>query len=475
MLTSHQIRFRTGKTVAEESVKAFQSKLQGKFIRPGDPEYDEARRVWNAMIDKYPAFIARCAGAEDVKAAVDFAREQDLPLAVRSGGHNAAGHAVCDGGLVIDLSLMNEVTVNPGARVARAEAGALLGDVDRTTQEHGLATPTGNISETGIAGLTLSGGLSWLRRKYGMSVDNLLAVEIVTADGRLQRASDEENADLFWAVRGGGGNFGVVTSFTFRLHHVGPEILFLTTMYPMEMGEQVLAAWRDWTLSAPEEASTDCLFWSIPAAPPFPEALHGRPVVVVGGMYVGEKEEGMKLFQPLRQIGEPLIDMTGPMPYVKAQSMFDPFFAEGSRQYWKSLYLDELSDEAMATIVKQARQRPSPRTMVPIRHLGGAISRVGDTETAVANRSAQYLFSADSTWDDPGNDETNITWTRNFWQTMHRFSAGGVFLSFPGMGEEGQQLLKAAHGPNHDRLAALKKKHDPENLFRLNQNIRPAD
>lgn len=474
MLNSREITSLRDTTLAEETVQAFQADLRGEIILPGDPEYDEARRIWNAMIDKYPALIARCGDAGDVAAAVNFAREQELPLAVRGGGHNVSGSAVCDDGLVIDLTLMNEVAVDEEARVAHVEAGATLGDVDRATQEHGLATPTGNMSRTGIAGLTLSGGLSWLRRKVGMSVDNLLAVEIVTADGRLRRASQDENEDLFWGVRGGGGNFGVVTSFEFRLHPVGPEILFLTTMYPIDLGQKVMTAWREWTLTAPEEASTDCLFWSIPASPPFPEPLHGAPVVVVAGMYAGPKEEGVEAFQPLRQIGEPLIDMTGPMAYTEAQSMFDPFFAEGSRQYWKSLYLDDLSDEAIATIVDRAKQRPSPRTLVPIRHLGGAISRVGETETAVGNRSAQYLFSADSTWDDPDDDEANVTWTRSFWREMHRFSHGGIFLSFPGMGEEGQQLVEAAHGPNHERLVALKNKYDPNNLFRMNQNISPT-
>ena len=473
MLSSREMVSEKGAMLDEESIRAFEAGLAREIIRPDDAAYDEARQVWNAMIDKYPALIARCADAEDVIAAVNFAREHDLRLAVRGGGHNVSGSAVCDDGLVVDMSLMREVTVDPEARVAHVEAGAKLGDVDRATQQHGLATPTGNVSETGIAGLTLSGGLSWLRRKHGMSVDNLLEVEIVTADGRLRRASEDENADLFWAVRGGGGNFGIVTNFDFHLHPIGPEILFLTTMYPIEMGQEVMTTWRDWTLSAPEEASTDCLFWSIPASPPFPEPLHGTPVVVVGGMYVGEKEEGLQVFQPLREIGEPLIDMTGPMPYTRAQSMFDPFFAEGSRQYWKSLYLEELSDGAIATIVERARQRPSPRTMVPIRHLGGAISRVGNRETAVAHRSAQYLFSADSTWDDPADDEVNVTWTRQFWQTMHRFSDRGAFLSFPGMGEEGQKLVEAAHGPNYERLTRLKKRYDPNNLFRLNQNIRP--
>lgn len=473
MLDSPETATQTATRLADQTTRNFEARFSGEIVHPGDPEYDEARQVWNGMIDKYPALIARCAGAEDVKAAVNFAREQELPLAVRGGGHNVSGSAVCDDGLVIDLGLMNEVTVDPEARVAHVEAGARLGEVDRATQEHSLATPTGNVSKTGIAGLTLNGGLSWLRRKAGMSVDNLLAVEIVTADGRLRRASEDENADLFWGVRGGGGNFGIVTNFEFRLHHIGPEILFLTTMYPIDLGERVLTAWRDWTLSAPEAASTDWLFWSIPGSPPFPGPLHGTPVVVVGGMYVGPTEEGLDVFRPLREVGEPLIDMTEPMPYTRAQSMFDPFFEDGLRQYWKSLYLDELSDEAIATIVEQAKQRPSLRTMVAIRHLGGAISEVGDTETAVANRSAQYLFSADSTWDDPADDEANVNWTRQFWRTMHRYSDRGAFLSFPGLGEDGEKLVKAAHGPNYERLVTIKKKYDPTNLFRLNQNIRP--
>lgn len=462
------------KTLTAAAINRLMTGVRGQVIHPGEADYDEARRVWNAMIDKRPALIVRCRHVEDVITAVNFAREQALPLAVRGGGHNVAGNATCDDGLVIDLSPLNAVQVDPEARVARVEAGATLGDVDRATQQYGLATPTGNVSETGIAGLTLSGGLSWLRRQYGMTVDNLLAVEIVTAGGRLLRASATENPDLFWGVRGGGGNFGVVTRFEFRLHAVGPEVLFLTTMYPVELAQNVLTAWRDWTRSAPEAASTDCLFWSIPASPPFPEPLHNRPVVAVAGMYAGPVEVSGPIFQPLRELGEPLIDLTGPMPYVVVQSMFDPFFGKGARQYWKALYLDELSDRAIAAIVARATTRPSPRTLVPVRHLGGAISRVADTETAVANRSAQYLFSADSSWDNPDDDETNLTWTRRFWQEMHRFSAGGVYLNFPGLGEEGQTLVQAGYGPNFERLVALKTQYDPTNLFRLNQNIRPT-
>jgi FAD/FMN-containing dehydrogenase len=455
--------------------------FQGELIRPGEPDYDSARRTWNGLIDKYPALIARCTGAEDVIAAVNFARKHELPLAVRGGGHDVAGNAVCDGGLVIDLSLskmpsevLKQVVVDPEACLARVGAGATLGEVDRVTQHYGLATPTGNVSATGIAGLTLSGGLGWLRRKYGMSVDNLLAVEMVTADGRLLRASQTEHPDLFWGVRGGGGNFGIVTRFEFRLHEVGPEVLFLTTMYPMAQAQEVLTAWRDWTLTAPEEASTDCLLWNIPASPPFPKSLHRTPVVILAGMYLGPAEEGLRLFQPLRALGDPVLDLTGPRSYLAVQSMFDPFFPNGLRYYWKSLYMDDINAEASAAIVRRARQRPSPQTLIPIRHIGGAISRVGDTGTAIANRRAQYLLSVDSTWDDPADDEKNIAWTRQVWAEMHQFSDGGVYLNFAGLGEENQTLVQAAHGANYARLVELKNTYDTGNLFRLNHNIEPT-
>jgi hypothetical protein len=354
-----------------------------------------------------------------VIAAVNVAREHELQLAVRSGGQNVAGHAVCNDGLVIDLSLLKQVVVDPEARLVRVGAGATLGDIDRVTQHYGLATPTGNVSTTCIADLTLSGGLGWLRRKHGLSVDNLLAVDIVTADGQLLRASQTEHPDLFWGVRGGGSNVGIVTSFEFRLHDVGPEVLFLTTLYPLAQAQEVLTAWHDWTLTAPEEASTDCLVCNIPASPAFPESLHQTPVVMLAGMYSGPVEEGMWLFQPLWELGDPVLDLTGPMPYLAGQTMFDPFYPEGFRPYSKSLYIEAINNEMIATIVARAAERPSPRTLVSIRHMGGAISRIGDTETAVANRRAQYLLSVDSTWDDPAGDEKNITWTRRFWSDIH--------------------------------------------------------
>jgi FAD/FMN-containing dehydrogenase len=447
-------------------------RVQGQVIQPGDPGYEAGRRVWNALIDRRPALILRCRHRDDVVAGIQFARDNQLSLAVRGGGHNVAGSATIDGGIVLDLSGMNAVQVDRAACLARVQAGAVLAEVDRETQRYGLATPTGNVSKTGIAGLTLSGGLGWLRRKHGMGIDNLVAVEMVTAGGRRLRASEDENPDLFWAVRGGGGNFGVVTRFEFRLHPVGPEVAFLAAIYPATEAPAILTAWRDWTLSAPEEASTDCLFWTIPAADPFPEALHNRPVVILGGLYAGPVVEGLHHFQSLRRLAEPLADMSGLMPYVAAQQLFDAFFPEGMYHYWKSLYLENLNDAAVETILEQGSQRPSPQTLIPIRHLGGAISRVADSATAVANRSAPYLISVDASWTEAADSERNVAWARRSWADMHRHTRGGVYLNFGGLGEEGPQLLQAAYGSNYERLLQIKKQYDPDNLFHTHHNIK---
>ncbi len=366
--------------------------------------------------------------------------------------------------------------VDPQAHTVRVQAGATIGEVDKATQGYGLVTPTGNVSETGIAGLTLGGGISWLRRKYGMNVDSLLSAEIVTADGRFLTASETENADLFWGLRGGGGNFGIVTSFEFQLYPIGPEVYFMAIMYPFELVHDVLRAWRTFTATAPDEASTDTLIWRIPPAPIFPEEHHHKAIVGLAGMYAGPVEEGAQVLQPLRELGTPLIDMSGPMPYVAAQSAFDALFpAHQFRYYWKSLYLDSLSDEVIEAIVSRAVDRPSPLTFIPIRHLGGAISGVPDEATPIGNRQAPYLLSIDMTWTDPADTEKNIAWTRSFWRDMQQFSThNGIYLNFAGLGEEGKKLLQGAHGKNYERLVALKNKYDPSNLFRLNQNIKPT-
>jgi FAD/FMN-containing dehydrogenase len=456
------------------AVARLQQRLQGEVIQPGDDGYEDARRVWNQMIDRRPRLIARCHAVDDVVAALEFARTHKLAVAVRGGGHNVAGSGSVDGGIVIDLSPMQQVQVDPELRVAKVQAGATLGHVDRVTQLYGLATPTGNVSRTGIAGLTLSGGISWLRRKHGLSVDNLLGVEMVLADGSVVRANAGEHPDLYWGVLGGGGNFGIVTSFEFRLHEVGPQLYYAGAFYPEESAVAVLQAWRNWTLTAPDAASSDFVFWSVPAAPNFPATLHNRRVVIVGGLYAGPAAEGERTMQPLRQIGTPLLDMSGVMPYLAVQSMFDPLFPDGLYHYWKSLYLDELTDEAIVALVKQAAMRPSLQTLVPIRHMGGAIARVAGDATPLANRQAQYLLSIDSTWADPANTEANLAWSRSAWQQMRHFARNGVYLNFADLGADAAMLVQGAYGDNYSRLVALKERYDPENCFRVNHNIPPS-
>jgi FAD/FMN-containing dehydrogenase len=459
----------------EPTIRAFRERLRGDLIRPVDAGYDAARRVWNGLIDRRPGLIARCAGVADVIEAVNFAREHDLVLAVRGGGHNVAGLAVCEGGLVVDLSPMKGIQVDPEARTARAQAGVTWGELDRETQVFGLATPGGVVSTTGIAGLTLSGGYSWQRRKHGMTIDNLLSADLVTADGQFRRASETENPDLFWAVRGGGGNFGVVTAFEYRLHPLGPEVMFLACLYPLEHIRTVMTAWRDFVATAPDEATVDTLVWSIPAHPAFPEAIQGRPVIGLGGMYAGPADEGERLFQPLCALVPPVLDLSGTMPYLAVQSAFDPFFpADVLRYYWKSAYLDSMSDEVVDAVTRWAGERSSPRTLLSIRHLQGAIGRVPAGSTAFGDRSAPFLLSIDATWEAAEEDGEHIAWTRGVWSDMQRFSRGAMYFNFPGFLEEGEALLRDSYGANYDRLVRSKDEYDPANLFRMNQNLRPA-
>jgi len=459
--------------IEDEALSALEGKLRGVLVYPDDSGYDQARTVWNAMIDRYPAVIARCEGTADVVAAVNFVRDHNLLFSVRGGGHNVAGKAVCDGGMMIDLSPMKGIDVDPNRQAARAEPGVTLGDLDRETQLYGLATPTGIVSETGLAGLTLGGGFGWLTRKHGFTADNLLSVEVVTAEGKVVRASEEENADLFWGVRGGGGNFGIVTAFEYKLHPVGPDILGGLLLYPMEAAREAIRFYRDFVADAPDDLGSAVVMRLAPPAPFVPEELHGKPVCAIIVCYTGEIEEGQRLLQPLRAYGEPLADRIDPKSYVAMQAMFDKGQPEGKNYYSKSEYLAEFSDDMIDTTLAHSATMSSPESRVTIMQLGGAAGQVDDMASATGHRDAGFVFAINNGWADPAENEQQVNWTRDFWRAILPFSTGGTYVNFLSEGE-GQERVRAAYGPEkYERLVALKNKYDPANLFRFNQNIEP--
>jgi FAD/FMN-containing dehydrogenase len=462
-------------TVSRNSMDGFRAAMRGEVIEPSAPSFDAVRVVWNGMIDRRPALIARCANAADVVTSVRFARAEGLAIAIRSGGHNVAGYAVCDGGLMIDMSLMKSVRVAPGLDRAFVEGGATWGDVDAATTPFGRATPGGLISATGVAGLTLSGGIGWLRGTHGLCVDNLLAVELVTADGRLIRADEDENPDLFWALRGGGGNFGVVTGFEFRLHPIQPELMFCAPAYPEERASEIIALWRGFMASAPDRLSGLAEFSTLPDDPSLPEHARGRRVLALPHLYDGPADEGECVVAPMRSFGEPLVDFSGRMPYRAIQTLYDALFPKGrDRCYWKSTYLSGLADEVIQEIAAHLAQRPSEMTFVSIWKFGGCLQRVPADATAFGDRSMPFMLSIDAIWQGPGADEANMGWVRNFWRDMQRHSTGRLYLNFPGLGE-GTDLVRDAFGAEtYERLARVKQAYDPDNLFRLNQNILPA-
>lgn len=463
-----------GRILESSVIEEFRSRFRGAIIQPHDKEYDAARQVWNGLIDRQPAFIARPTGTADVVEAVNFARENNLLLSIRGGGHNVAGNAVNDGGIVIDLSSMRGVFVDPVQRVVRVQGGATWGDVDRETQLHGLAMTGGQVSTTGVAGLTLHGGLGVLHRRCGLTIDCLRSVEIVTADGQVRTASATENPDLFWAVRGAGSNFGVVTWFEFALHPLGPEIAMVVPIFALEDAPVVLRKYRDFAATAPDDMGPQAIFWSVPAIEDFPQELHGKPILVVQVVYAGDPDEGERLLRPVLDWATPVLDLSGRLPYAVFQSAFDSFFPAGSLYYWKSLLLNDLTDAAIDAIVQAAADRPSPHAFINLWQLGGAFSRVPPDATAYSWRTAEFLLSFDTTWVEPADTDQCIAWTRQQWSAMQRFGHGGTYLNFPGFGEEKERLLRAAYGDNYDRLARLKAKYDPANLFRMNQNIQPA-
>jgi FAD/FMN-containing dehydrogenase len=463
-------------TLDDSILRAFAGDLKGDLILPESDGYEAARLVWNGMIDRRPALIARCADVQDVVKAVNFAREHRLLVAVRGGGHNVAGLATCDGGLVIDLGALNDVEVNPEQKVARVGGGARWGDVDRATQVYGLATPGGVVSDTGVAGLTLGGGFGHLRNKYGLSCDNLLAAEVVTADGRVVRASASENPELLWGLRGGGGNFGVVTRFEFQLHPLGPEVFFCFVFHAGEQIEKAFRFYRDYSNRAPDEVSS-IAFSGIfpPGAEAFPGEVHGRPFVAFAAVYAGAPADGKRVLAPLREFSSPLVDFSGQMPYTTAQAVLDEDYpAHELRYYWKSLNLLELSDKALAVVAEHAARQPSPYSTTDLWHVGGAVKRYGSEHGAFNGRHASFLLNPEANWVEADDDEANIRWVREFLDAMAPFSDGGRYLNFAGLQEEGQAMMQAAYGDHYERLARLKQKYDPGNLFRLNHNINPA-
>jgi FAD/FMN-containing dehydrogenase len=447
----------------EDAMRSLQESFRGPLLRPGDAEYDEARTVWNAMIDRKPAIIAQCTSSGDVSAVVNAAREHELLLSIHGGGHNVAGNAVCDGGLMIDLSLMRGIEVDSDARIVRAEGGVLWGEFDAATQAHGLATTGGTVSTTGIAGLTLGGGIGLLGRRFGLACDNLLSVEVVTADGQPRTASETEHADLFWAIRGGGGNFGVVTSFTYRLHPVGPTVIGGLLIHPLERAREMFRFYRDWIPSAPEELTV------LPGMLTGPD---GNRLAVFIVCYSGPLEEGERVLAPLRAFGPPVADLIAETPYLSVQQLFDPGYPSGRRNYWKSSFADELSDGAIDTLVSHFERVPSPLTALAYEHLGGAIDRVETEATAFSQRGAAFNLLITSGWENPADDEVNIRWTRDLWEAMQPFSRAAAYVNYLSEGE--QDRVRAAYGEKYDRMVALKTTYDPTNLFRMNQNIKPA-
>ena len=447
--------------------------FRGELLRPGDGGYDAARRVWNGMIDRRPGLIARCTGVGDVQAAIRVAREQRLLVAVRGGGHNVAGNAVCDDGLVIDLSPLKGIFVDPSSRTARVQGGVTLGELDRETQRFGLATTGGLISTTGVAGLTLGGGLGWLARKFGTACYNLLSAQVVTPAGEIVTASESENPDLFWGLRGGGGNFGIVTTFEYRLHRVGPEVLAGAVFHPLERGEAVLRFFHDFAREAPDELTAIAQVFTAGPAPFLPPETEGRRLVAIGVCWAGDLDEGERVLAPLRSSGSPLADVIGPIPYTALQSGSDPAFPAGRHNYWKSSYLNEISDGAIAAALEYAERMPSPYSVFYVEHLEGAIRRVSPEETAFAHRDAAFDFNALAVWEDPSDTDENVAWARGFWEAMQPHAGRGVYVN--NLGVEGQDRVREAYGEaTYARLAALKDRFDPENLLRLNQNVEPS-
>ncbi|MFC4550324.1 MULTISPECIES: FAD-binding oxidoreductase [Halorussus] len=474
-MTQATITTRGGTTaaLAEETVEALRQRLRGRLLSPEDEEFEEATRIWNGMIEKTPALVVRPTGTADVVAAVNFARDNDLLLSVKGGGHNIAGTALADDGLTIDMSRLRGVIVDPEEQVAIAQAGCLLGDLDRETQLHGLAVPGGFVSETGLAGLTLGGGFGYLTRRFGWTVDNLLEVEIVTADGRVRRANREENEDLFWAVRGAGHNFGVVTSFTFQLHDVGPTVYGGLIAWPFERADEILDAYREFTVEAPRELAVFLIIRRAPHAPFVPEEWHGERICAMTVCYSGDLGDTAEVLAPIRALEGPVVDLLREQPYTQQQSYLDATQPKGNHYYWKTEFTAKLSDDLLSTVQELAAENPIPGGQIVFAHIGGALNERDPDDGAVNNRDARFAYGAAGMWepDDP-NGEQYRDWVRDAWEQFRPFSTGGNYINFQ-TADESEERIEATYRDNYDRLVDIKEKYDPENVFQVNRNIQP--
>jgi FAD/FMN-containing dehydrogenase len=455
-----------------ESLNRFREEVRGQVILEGDREYESSRKIWNGMIDKRPLAIIKCSGNADVIKAVNFARTNNIKVSVKGGGHNVAGNSLCDGGIVIDLSPIKHVLVDSEGKTVKVGGGATLGDVDHETQIYGLATPLGVVSKTGIGGLTLHGGMGLLSRKFGLTADNLIGAEVVTAGGQLLKVNKNQHADLFWAIRGGGGSFGVVTSFEFQLHPVGTEIWIAMVMYPFNKATSLIRQWREIMINAPDEIMSLALLWSFPDEEFIPEADRQQPCLVIAASYAGTPEEGEKALMPFRTLDTPTADLSGLMPYLSAQKLFDPEYPDGMRYYWKSTYMNDLDDELIQTIADHASKRPSVLSSLDVWALGGALGRTDKNTTAFAQREAPFMVALESNWTNPSDDEINLAWSRNLYDDLQRFSNRGTYLNFAGFGENTSEMVRNTFGNNFEKLKAVKEKYDPDDFFSSSFNIK---
>ena len=458
-------------TLDGQSLQSLKAGLRGQVLLPSDDRYNEVRQIWNAMIDRRPAMIVRCAGAADVRSAVRFAKQHGLLCCVRGAGHNIAGKALADGALLIDLSAMRSVRVDPELRIAYVEPGATLGDVDHETQAHGLAVPLGINSTTGISGLTLGGGLGWTSRKFGLTVDNLIAAEVVNAAGDRVRCSEQAEAELFWAIRGGGGNFGIVTAFEFRLHPLGPEVMSGPLVFPFEDAATLLRGYRDLAKQCPDELSVWAVMRGAPPLPFLAPEVHGKMVLILAALYAGPTAKAEAAFAPFRKLGQPIADAFGPHPFAGFQKAFDPLLTPGARNYWKSHNFAELSDALIDKAVEYAAKLPSPQSEIFFAQVGGEINRIPAMATAYPHRDAEFVMNVHTRWEAREQDQGCVAWARDFYEATQPFANGGVYINFLSEGEEDR--IEGAYGQNHERLVKAKRRYDPDNFFRLNQNIRP--